>query len=1417
MSVSDIEVTATASNNYTRSAVIYSNPDGIPEFGVSLREEPLNVQPGDTVTLTAIYEGRTVTGSFTARPGTMQFDIVFPSSSAISNTNVDAMPIATISYVNPKDVYHTEDISLGGRGADPDSTNEIVAYRWMHEETILSTEASFEWEAAFLPLGTQTIIFQVQDNEGNWSAPVEQNVYIRERESGAIGNTAPVVTVEATPVVTPVDKMPVATINYANPKDVYQSESISLGGHGSDPDNTDEIVAYRWMHEETILSIEASFELSAAHLPLGVQTIIFQVQDNEGNWSAPIEENVYIRSIETGSIVTPDATWTLFVYAMGDNDLALYMGDSLESGMLSRLKNLQGDAQLGVQVVVMYDGPGIGDSFYYVLSEAGGWLTVPMEEVRTDDPDTLTNFLKWGFETYGNSDYYALSILGHASGLVGLGPDTSSGLSANLEPNEIRDAIRKSSDYGHLNVVQFDGCSFGLFENTSIVDGYADYVVASPNTSWGIFAYDVYRGLAGESSSPADYAHKVAKHYADKLTSLAYPHTISVFDMAYFNAVKTSTDELGSALSDYIAVDPTARQQEMRDIRSTVQIYDSNDYHLNEKEDSYVDLMNFAHAVTAIADENIVTAANNVKTTLASLIAYHRSRSGHFYNDLIHTTISINLDNAHGIGIFYPYSKEQASSAWDAYLNDDLFRNLTRNWGWKDFLASGIPSQGAFSVGIPLPDDICSIVDEIPTAECEALRALYESTDGPNWLNNDGWLHVTNPCHWHGVTCEDGRVTQLKLAANHLLGSIPSEIGALTHLQVLSLRDNLLMSELPHTLTGLTNLTKFLVNKTYMCMPVDESFQNWLTGLDDSRLTQQDCPSVLIDTHVSYNTAENIRAGSLLSYTIVLTTSTPIEYVELYSTVPQGITVGVGYERGIPEAGTYMFEHEFAIDHIVTPGSILYSQTVLTGTDITVPSEDIVAVAVPDTNFTQTLVLLYAVGDNDLVTATISLLDKAAAQAHNPNVKVLLMLDGPQSHDSYVYQIQPDASGQCSLNTVSNFDHTCNGLYTEGQNMWRWTDNTATADSLENYVSAGMLAYPNAKQVVLSLIGHGNGWGANVVQASKYKFWRDMSGHLGGMLWDENPSNSLSTKEIGNALKNAYQRTSRKIDLLFFDACSMNMIEVIHELHSVVHYVFGSENLTWSALPYDHYLGVIDETMDARIIGQRWLDILSAKFGDTYPFAHSLIDVSQWSQLITKVDDLAEALIGTLPTYVEEIQEARRQTDCFDSDYNKTIDDHDNYCDLGRFVEALIAQFEAKDANVVTAATHVMETLTNAIVVHHDFHSGMVPNTEPPETWQWDNVYGLSIYLPILRDEHKRLFYNKLLLQFAQDSLWDEFLTAYWQEQGIVVQSASENSSARQLINTCEDTYHCEGLGRPLPMSVPVEEIHHLFLPTIRR
>ena len=89
----------------------------------------------------------------------------------------------------------------------------------------------------------------------------------------------------------------------------------------------------------------------------------------------------------------------------------------------------------------------------------------------------------------------------------------------------------------------------------------------------------------------------------------------------------------------------------------------------------------------------------------------------------------------------------------------------------------------------------------------KALVALYNATDGPNWVNNENWLTDAPLGDWYGVdTNESGRVVRLLLSENRLIGTIPPDLGNLANLTDLFLGLNLLWGAIPPELGGLAFL-----------------------------------------------------------------------------------------------------------------------------------------------------------------------------------------------------------------------------------------------------------------------------------------------------------------------------------------------------------------------------------------------------------------------------------------------------------------------------------------------------------------------------------------------------------------------------------------------------------------------------------
>ncbi len=104
----------------------------------------------------------------------------------------------------------------------------------------------------------------------------------------------------------------------------------------------------------------------------------------------------------------------------------------------------------------------------------------------------------------------------------------------------------------------------------------------------------------------------------------------------------------------------------------------------------------------------------------------------------------------------------------------------------------------------------CSRVTQIPQIECEALVALYNSTNGPAWTFDYGWLtYDYPPSQWYHLTVDAGRVTRIYLEVNNLVGTIPSELANLTYLRDFDLEGNQLTGTIPPELGSLANLLYF--------------------------------------------------------------------------------------------------------------------------------------------------------------------------------------------------------------------------------------------------------------------------------------------------------------------------------------------------------------------------------------------------------------------------------------------------------------------------------------------------------------------------------------------------------------------------------------------------------------------------------
>lgn len=364
--------------------------------------------------------------------------------------------------------------------------------------------------------------------------------------------------------------------------------------------------------------------------------------------------------------------------------------------------------------------------------------------------------------------------------------------------------------------------------------------------------------------------------------------------------------------------------------------------------------------------------------------------------------------------------------------------------------------------------------------------------------------------------------------------------------------------------------------------------------------------------------------------------------------------------------------------------------------------------------------MVYLGADNNLGSggydfADFNELERAAC---NPNVNIVVQWDGPGYGDTRRYHVQ------CDTNPSTLAD------YTEGVNYWPLGElNMGEPNTLSDFINWATSHFP-ADHYALVLWNHGGGW------------WpRQLPPPPRGIVWDDtNGGDFLSTRELAQALSGTIH-----LDILGFDACLMQMIEVLFEVKDDASIVVGSEELEpGSGWDYDEILLNVAADTTPEALAQM---MVSANQGDLYTISAFRCG-SSISNVADKVSSFASILLSKYSDFCPQIHTARDQTQKFDFD-NNGIDNHDEYIDLHHFADRIYAN--VNDDAVRNAAQALKASIEAARIAHwHDA--------------QHSNAEGLSIYLPhedAVPGWHSD--YAPANLAFLGATQWDEFVQRFIQ------------------------------------------------------
>jgi len=261
--------------------------------------------------------------------------------------------------------------------------------------------------------------------------------------------------------------------------------------------------------------------------------------------------------------------------------------------------------------------------------------------------------------------------------------------------------------------------------------------------------------------------------------------------------------------------------------------------------------------------------------------------------------------------------------------------------------------------------------------------------------------------------------------------------------------------------------------------------------------------------------------------------------------------------------------------------------------------------------------------------------------------------------------------------------------------------------------------YP-AEHYLLILSGHGDGC---IIAPTK------------GIITDVTTGSGyeINIPDLVNSLE-----ANHHIDILGFEACLMQMLEVAYEIGGAQDppdYIVGSEGLadidaTWS---YDKFLEKLTDNPEMYAKNpEKLCEIIVKYYSDIWYKSLSVLHGYKDTDKIKNViDSFANALMGS--RYQSEIDEARLDAKNYDSEDRI-------YKDLYDFAEKI--RKDVLDCKI--QAKRIIDLVND--LVYYKGRSGIFSL----------GSHGLSIYLPDTPEDYTDYLYKDL--QFAINTKWDEFL-----------------------------------------------------------
>ncbi|NLI77101.1 MAG: hypothetical protein GX442_11755 [Candidatus Riflebacteria bacterium] len=263
--------------------------------------------------------------------------------------------------------------------------------------------------------------------------------------------------------------------------------------------------------------------------------------------------------------------------------------------------------------------------------------------------------------------------------------------------------------------------------------------------------------------------------------------------------------------------------------------------------------------------------------------------------------------------------------------------------------------------------------------------------------------------------------------------------------------------------------------------------------------------------------------------------------------------------------------------------------------------------------------------------------------------------------------------------------------------------------------------YP-AKRYVLDIWNHGSGW-----KNADKKVFR-------GVSYDDQSGNHITTNQLTTALKEIKGVWGHNVDILNFDACLMQMAEVLYACRGTVDYVIASEETEpGKGAPYDDILKTLTQSSTAEAFAKSWVKAFVASYQNgsqgSEDCTQSAVKVAEMEKVYDAINGFAKAAMGG--KFTPQFKQALIKVQKFA--YPENVD----LVHLATLLKTAISE-----TGMQTACDKIISTAKTAVIANANAGYSM------------KNAKGIAIYLPA--DFYLESGYTNL--EFAKATMWDEMV-----------------------------------------------------------